>query len=228
MLRIAKIGFLLMVFSLPFMKPAIAVQNFAVTSTDVLFLLTTACLMIAMARGEVRLSWDKLYGVLLAFFAVMLLSALTADDPGRARFKLATQLYLLSLPLLAATLVTNREELRAVFGTWLAATAITAAIGSLTVLLFAVGVERPLGGYAQHGTGTLPPGNYTRIESTFDYPAMLCNYLTVSISILLLSRHFGWVSSITGWLLFAMIAVTAAFSLTPGLGGVFLALGLWA
>jgi O-antigen ligase len=129
--------------------------------------------------------------------------------------------------VIAAALIENLEDLRAVFRTWLAASGIVAAIAVLTVLLFAAGVEQPLGGYALHEFGTLPPGDYRRVESTFVMPAMLCNYLTVSLMILLLSWHLAWLRVTTCWVLLAMMLVTALFCLTPGLGGVFLAAGVW-
>jgi hypothetical protein len=100
-------------------------------------------------------------------------------------------------------------------------------MGTLTVILFAVGVDRALLDYPLHEFGTLPPGNYLRIETTFLHPAMLCNYLTVSLMILLASRHAGWIGNLPFYSLFGAILVAAAFTLTPGLGGIFLALGLW-
>jgi O-antigen ligase len=56
---------------------------------------------------------------------------------------------------------------------------------------------------------------------------MLCNYLTVSLVMLLVARHLGWVGSVVFHLLLAAIGVTALFTLTPGLGGFLLAGALW-
>jgi putative inorganic carbon (hco3(-)) transporter len=227
MLKFSKAAFLLLIFSLPFMKVRLPVGGYYATAADMLFLVAAGGLTIAIARRQARLRWDPLYAILLAYFATMLASTAVAENPPHAWLKLATQLYLLCLPLLAASLIESVEELRAVLRTWLAATAVTAALGAITVLLFAIGIENPLAGYALHEFGTLPPGNYPRIESTFDFPAMLCNYLTVSLMILLVTRYFGWIGRTAFWFLLAAIGVTASFTLTPGLGGIFLALGLW-
>lgn len=227
MLRFAKAAFLALVFSLPFMKPDIILGGLPATATDLLFLIAAAAFGLAVIQGRARLGWDALYAFLLAYFAAMLLSALFAQDPDRAWLKLATQAYLLGLPVLAASLVRTVDELRAVFYAWLAGTAVTAAIGTLTILLFALGADDGLAGFSLHEFGTLPPGNYPRLETTFRYPAMLCNYLSVSLMVLLVARHVEWVGDTTFKLLAAVIGVTALFTLTPGLGGIFLALGLW-
>ena len=227
MLRLAKAAFLLLIFSLPFMKPAVAVGGLAATATDLLFLLAAALFVLAVVRGEARLRWHSAYAVLLAYFAAVLLSALFAEDRERALLKLATQAYLLGLPVLATSLVDGLDDLRSVFRVWLAATAVTASIGTIAVILFVAGADGGLLEFALHEFGTLPPGDYPRLESTFRFPAMLCNYLTVSLMILLVARHLDWIGAAAFQLLLAAICVTALFTLTPGLGGIFLALGLW-
>ena len=227
MLRLAKAAFLLLVFSLPFMKPDISIGGLPATTTDLLFLIAAGAFGIAVIQGRAKLRWRPFYAFLLAYFAAMLLSALFADDPGRAWMKLATQAYLLGLPVLAASLVESPDDLRAAVHAWLAGTAVTAAIGTASVLLFALGGGGALLDYSLHEFGTLPPGNYPRLESTFRYPAMLCNYLTVSLIILLVARHLEWLRGTAFRVLGVAIGVTALFTLTPGLGGIFLALGLW-
>lgn len=227
MFGVARTAFLLLVFSLPFMEPAVTVGGLAATATDLLFLVAAAALAVAMARGEARLRWDPLYGVLLAYFAAMLLSAVLADEPRRAWIKLATQAYLLSLPLLAATLIRNPDDLVAAVRAWLAGAAVTALVGMLALLLFVLGIGGPLADFALHEFGSLPPGDYPRLEATFGFPAMLCNYLTVSLVLLLLACKLEWIGPPAFALLLAAMLVTALFTLTPGLGGIALALALW-
>lgn len=227
MLAMSRAAFLLMLLSLPFLKHALLVGGLPVVAADGLFLVSAGALALAIARGHSRLRWDPLHAFLLIYFLAMVLSATTAADPGRSLLKLASQAYLLLLPLLAATLVEGRDDLRRAALAWLAATAVASAIGALTVLLYFLGVERPLAGYALHEFGTLPPGPYPRLEATFDYPAMLCNYLTVSLLILLAARRMRWIGRSAFSALLAALLVTAVFTLTPGLGGIFLALGLW-
>ena len=227
MLRLAKTAFLLLIFSLSFMKPAIFVGGLAVTATDAIFIITCAALAAAVATGETRLRWNSFYSVLLFYFTALLISLLGSAEPQQAALKLASQAYLLALPVLACTLVDSRDELRSALRCWLAASAIVGALGAVAVAFFFLGIGGPLLEFARHDFGTLPPGPYLRVESTFPYPAMLCNYLTVSLMVLLVSHRLGWIGAAPFRLLLALIVATALFSLTPGLGGIFLAIGLW-
>lgn len=227
MLRLAKISFLLLIFSLAFMKGAVPIAGFLATSTDVLFLVTAAALGVAVLAGDVRLRWDPFYALLIVYFAAMAASVAVSAQPDRSLFKLATQAYLLSLPVLGATLIESIDDLRTVFRVWLAASAVPALMGTLTVVMFFLGVDRSLLDYPLHEFGTLPPGNYPRVEATFLHPAMFCNYLTVSLIILLAGQQVGWVGKLAFRFLFGVIMLAALFTLTPGLGGVFLAVGIW-
>ena len=227
MLRLAKTAFLLLIFSLPFMKHGVLAGGLGIIPADALFLVAAAAFGVAVVTGKAQVRWNAPYTVLALYLTAMLVSLMGSVEPQSAALKLASQVYLLSLPVLAYCLLDSRDELRRVFRWWLAATAIVAGLGALAVLMFALGVRGPLLDYALHPFGTLPPGNYPRIESTFAFPAMLCNYLTVSLMILLVSRRMGWVGAASFHMLAAVIGVTAAFSLTPGLGGMFLAVALW-
>ncbi|PSJ40467.1 hypothetical protein C7I55_09015 [Sphingomonas deserti] len=227
MIGAAKFFFLLLVLSLPLMKPSVEVGGLEAKATDLLFLLTAASLALALLTGRTRLRWHRLFAILIVYFLAMSVCTWVSPQPGRALVKLASQAYLLSLPVLAYQLVDTADDLRRIFRWWLAATAITAVVGTLTVLLFVAGIGGPLLRFALHEYGTLRPGSYPRIEATFEYPALLCNYLTVSLAVLLVSHRLGWIGSRNFVALLAAIAVTAIFSLTPGLGGFLLAIGLW-
>ena len=227
MLRLAKTALWLLIFSLPFMKHGILVGGLQVIPSDLIFAVAAAALAGAIATGEAKLRWNPFYGVLAVYFAAMLVSALASADPSHSALKLASQVYLLSLPILVCTLIDSRDDLRFALSSWLAGTAIVAALGTLAVLLFGLGVEGPLVDYALHPFGTLPPGDYPRLEATFAFPAMLCNYLTVSLMIVLVARRLGWLRTAPYYLLLAGIGVTALFTLTPGLGGFLLVIALW-
>ena len=227
MLRLAKTALLLLIFTLPLMKLDVAVAGYEATLTDLLFLVAAAALALAVVTGRAKLRWNGLYIILLAYFTAMLLSAAVSADPLRSALKLATQAYLLSLPVLGYQLVDSLDDLRAAFRWWLAAAALTAATGAAAALSFVLGAGGWPLSFAIHEFGTLPPGNYVRLEATFDFPAMLCNYLAVSLMILLVSHRLGWLRGAPFHLLLAAILVVAALTLTPGLGGVALVLGLW-
>ncbi len=110
---------------------------------------------------------------------------------------------------------------------WLVAGSIAGAVSVLTAASFFAGSENALTAFAMHYYGTLPPGNYPRIQGTFEYPSMLCNYLTAGLMILLAFRHLGRVGNRTFCLLLATLSIAIFFTLTPGIGGVLAAAALW-
>lgn len=226
-LRLARLLFLLIVFSLPFMHHSVRISGLEAVPSDFFFLLCAAAFALALLRGETRLRWHGLFWIVAAYFAAMALSALAAEDPGRSALKLATQVYLLSLPFLAYNLVLSLNDIRRVVMWWLVATAIVGFVGTVTLFMFYAGVDPARLSFSLHEHGTLPPGNYPRLQATFLYPALLGNYLTVSLMMVLAARRIGWIGLPLFSLLLVLGGATAAFSLTPGLGGIALGLGLW-
>ena len=223
----ARFLFLLFVFSLPFMHHSVRIDGLDAVASDLLFLLGATAFALALLTRQARLKWHGFFWVIGLYFAAMSLSLLAADSLGRSVLKLATNVYLLSLPVLAYNLVPSLDDMRRVFRWWLAGAGIVGLVGTMTVLLFYVGVDPKQLAYSVHEYGTLPPGPYTRIQATFLYPALLTNYLTVSLMLLLAARRLGWLGVPAYSFLLLMGGVTAAFSLTPGLGGIVLGLGVW-
>ena len=226
-LRLAQLGFLLLIFLLVFMKQDVVIGGLAAIPADFMFLMVVALWLLALAFGQARLRWHPAFWVLPVYFAAIGASALVSRDAAASAFKLSTQVYLLSLPILAYNLVRTADELREVLLAWLAAAAVLGLLAVATVALFPLlGPNSILAGSLHH-YGTLPPGNYPRIELTFVFPAMLANFLTVSLIILLISARLGWVPRRLAPPLGAGILVGAFFALTPGFGGLLLAAGLW-
>lgn len=226
--RLAGWVLLLFVFLLPFMQPAVRVFGLEAVAADAAYLMLAGLWAVALAAGGARLRWHPAFGLLALYLAAMAISAVASDQPRQSAVKLATQLYLLSLPPIALSLIRTERDLRAVLAAWLAASAVVAAVAIASVAAFFLDPGNPLLAATANDYGTLPPGPYPRLRLTFLYAAMLCNYLTVSLVILLIARRLGWIGRTPFLLLLAGILFAAAFSLTPGLGGIFLALGLWA
>lgn len=209
------------------MNPALPLLGARVTATDFLFLSTVALWAATLAIGAMRWRWHPFFWLLLAYFAAMLVSAFFSTQPSRSWVKLATQAYLLFLPVLAYNMVDTGQEMARALRSWLAATALVAGLGIVTLLLFAAGVERSTLGYPMHHFGTLPPGPYPRLDLVFTHPAMLCNYLTVSLMILLVVGRSDRLSGPALRMLLAALLLSAVFTITPGFGGILLALGVW-
>lgn len=218
---------MLFVFSLPFMHHSVRVGGLAAVPSDFLFLICGAAFVLALLRGETRLRWHGFFWLVAAYFAAMVLSALTAADPARSALKLATQVYLLILPVLVYNLVQSLADIRRIFTWWLMGSAVVGLVGTVTLIMFYAGVEPARLSFSLHEHETLPPGDYPRLQATFLYPALLGNYLTVSLLMLLAARRIDWVGLPLFALLLILGGATAAFSLTPGLGGIALGLGLW-
>lgn len=200
-----------------------ALGNF-VTLSDALFVVTAGLSAVALARGELRPRWHPFFYLIAFYFAAMWFSLPASTSAGDSLFKLATQLYLLSLPVLVLALVDTADDLRRLLLAWLAAAAVPAGIGVGTAALFYAGVDRSLLGGAIHDFGLLPPGPYPRVQATFSYPAMLCNYLTVSPFVLLAAYQERWLSPRICAASLGLAIVAALFTETPGLVGFGLAL----
>lgn len=218
-LELARHSFLALIVSLAWMKPVISIGGLGVVPADALFLLAGVAWVIAMLRGETAIRWHPAFWLLLTYFGALAVSVTQSADLQRSLFKLATQAYLLSLPVLAFQLVGTWKDLARVFRAWLAASCVLAILATAVIVLFALFDRAPAIEPMLHDYGTLPPGPYPRLELTFEYPAMLANYLATSLVILLIARQLGLIGSITLWLLGVGISLAAFFALTPGFGG---------
>lgn len=222
-----EILFLLFIFSLGFMQPNIAIRGLLVTVTDLIFLATSAIWFLALVSRRSEFRFDKVYLLFGIYALTLLLSSVFSENQRLSFFKYLGESYLVALAVMAFNLVTTHNIFKKVILVWLAASGISALVGAAAVVMFYLGLSNSLTDFAIHGYGSLPPGNYPRIQSTFIYPSMLCNYLTVSVMMMFAARKLGWINNAHFILLSILFAVTIAFTLTPGIGGVLLAIALW-
>ncbi|WP_332812746.1 O-antigen ligase family protein [Sphingomonas sp.] len=218
---------LLLIVSLAFMQPGFWVSGLQAAPTDFIYPLLLVASGIAIVRGRAAFAWQPAYWLLIAYFAAMLVSALAAGFPQRSALKLLTQLYLLSLPVLVCSLVSSQARLRQALLAWLAGSAIVALVGVAAVIAFLIDPESPWFAFARSDFGTLPTGPYPRLWLTFLNPNLLCNYLTVSLVILLVARSQGWLARTPFLLLLGGLLLSAAFTISTGLGGIALAIAIW-
>lgn len=220
--------FLLLVFSLGFAQPAARIAGLKASPPDFIFPIVFAGLIVLLIRRLIDLKFDPSYLFLAAYALALLLSATFSSDRPASFLKFVGELYLISLPLLAIHLVQDRRMLRATVFTWLAASGIVSAISVVTVLLFYVDRSNVWHEFFLHHYGSLPAGNYPRIQSTFHYPAMLANFLNVSINLLLAAWFSGWIRRSFAAVLLGVHLITLIFTVTPGLGAIAITLGVWA
>lgn len=227
LLRIAEFLLLLTVFSLGFMQPYTRWFGPMVQPTDAVFPLLVVVFCLLLLLGAVRFKYDRFYLIFIFYFAALALSAIFSASPQQSFIKLAGEAYLIGLAVIFHQLVESRSTLRRLFLTWIAASTVVCIIGVITVVLFYVDRSSIWHEFFLHHYGSLPPGDYPRVQSTFVYPALLCNYLTVSFFILLASVRLGWIGRGTFFFIAALHTITAVFTITPGLGGLLLGGCIW-
>jgi O-antigen ligase len=219
---------LLLIFSLAFMQPPVPLLGFLAVPTDFIFVALAVLWSILLLAGRARLEWDRAYLFIAIYLGAMLLSVPGSESVRGSAVKLLTQLYLAGLAVIVSNLVVDEAQLRSAVRAWLAGSAIVGAIAILALMLFAADPASPILQPALSVKGTLPPGNYPRLQITFMNPNMACDYLTVSLLLLLAARRVGWIGRTLFLLLLGSILVAALATLSPGIGGIALGLGLWA
>jgi putative inorganic carbon (hco3(-)) transporter len=219
--------FLLLIFSLGFMQPGIWFSGMSLQVTEVIFTAVVVFFGIAAVFGSQKIEWDRSFLYLGAFGLAMGLSAMFSSAPSTSAVKLLGIAYVLGLAVLTINVVTSADSIRRVVLVWLAASTLVSLIGVTTVLLFYVDRTSPWHELFLHHYGSLPPGNYPRIQSTFIFPSMLCNYLTVGVLLALGVWKTGWISKPIAFVILLLHGIAAAFTVTPGLGGFLFAILVW-
>jgi O-antigen ligase len=207
---------------LPLMKPAV---RYPVIFADLVFVLLLIAVAVEVAAGRRTLRWHPLFAILAIYVLALAPSMLASANPGRSAFKMATELYLAGLSAVTVVVVRSEAMLRHVTITWLAASAALAILCLASLAAFAISPASALYQYSVFYFGTLPPGHYPRMALSFFDANMACNYLTVALGLLLLAWQQKWLSRTLALLLLAGILIAALPTISPGLGGVALALG---
>ena len=219
---------LLIIFSLAFMQPPVPLLGFLAVPTDFIFVALAALWGALLLAGRARFQWDRAWLFIAIYLAAMLLSVPGSESVRGSAVKLLTQLYLAGLTVIVSSLVLDEAQLRSAVRAWLAGSAVVGAVAILALILFAADPAIPILQPALSVKGTLPPGNYPRLQMTFLNPNMACNYFTVSLLLLLAARRVGWIARTLFLLLLGSILIAALATISPGLGGIALGLSLWA
>lgn len=219
--------FLLLIASLGFGWPGVDVSGYRTTATDLVFLIVGAILVAAWVMRKKRVRFDRLYLYLGVFAAVMALSAAFSVSPGTSAVKFAGVLYLVGLAVLTFNVIDSAKAMKATVIVWIGTSTLVCLIGVVTIALFYIDRSNYWHTLFLHHYGSLPVGNYPRIQSTFLYPAMLCNYLTVGVMMVLAAMKLDWIGKKLTVVLVILHAAAAIFTFTPGLGGFLFAIAAW-
>lgn len=217
--------FLTYVFSLGFMQPGFMFLGQNVQISDFIFSFLIIFRVLLIFKSNRGFRFNKFFLLIFIYILTAFTSVCLSQQPSWS--KLLGVIYLGALAVITFDIVKSLSVFRKVLLVWLAASVIVSIIATLTVALFYLFPNNPLSGFSMHHYGTLVPGNYPRIQATFLYPSMLCNYFTVSLFLLISGFQIGWISRRIFLPVLLLFSITLFFTLTPGLGGVLLAAGIW-
>ena len=214
-------------FTIFLTKPAMMFRGLPITLPDLVFVLSASACVFSVAFGRRRLKWRSVYWLLLFYFLAMALSAVFSPEPGRSAVKLLEKSYTIALAVLALSVIEDRQDFQQAILAFLLGSAVAIAVGLTSLVLFYIDPDSWVLQHTTYHYGAVPVGNYPRLSSTFVSASMFCNYLNMSLVLGLVAERIGWISKKTFWCFFLSALVCAAFTISAGLGGIFLAVGVW-
>lgn len=227
--RIAKWLFLIFVFSLPLVRPFnFRYNGIQIPISDLIFLAAFIIWVVSLLARQAKFRFHRLYYFLGAFGFAMTLSATFSTDPSRSLIKIFGVYYLIAIAVMTINLAADLRFVRQVTLAWLAATAITTLVAIIGVMLFYTDYDTTATNYFLSHYGSLPAGNYPRIRALFENANMMCNYLNVSLVLALAAGRMGWIGTRLSFVIAIATIGTAMLTISAGLGGVFICVGLWA
>ena len=221
------ICYLVLIFSLGFMQPYVTRFNNRIMITEFVFVVTVFVWLLVLAFRKLRLKWTTSFWVFGFYLIALGVSTLFSVDPYKSQVKFLSIIYLVGLAVLTANLVRSKTHLKHVFRVWIAATACAILVSLVTLWLFYIDRDSRVLGYTLSHYGTLPPGNYPRIQSTFLNPNMLCNYFTLGFAVVLAAARTGWINSSLFYCICILSGIACVLTFSPGLGGIVLCAGIW-
>src|SRR5215467_3423572 len=193
---------------------------------DAAFIAACSAWLARILPGKVKVRRGWFYLPITVYFAASVASAIGSIDRHASMRKLLLELYVLTICAVTYNIARTPRMLRKVLIAWALGTAMTAVASIVGIIVFYSGVHNEMNPLIR-GFGSLPPGNYARLSGLLLNVNMACNYLSIGLLIVLAMRRIGWLTAPFSWLLVVMIAVSAALTVSPGLGGLVLGFCLW-
>jgi len=226
--KIAFGAFLVLTASLAIQKPSLLiVSGLSLTATDFVFPISLVLTATAVLFRKLRIRRSTLYLLFGVYICAFVLATLFSPNIARSAVKVFATVYLVGIAVTASIVLDSEFRLKIVVLTFLAASCIPILIGLLTIVIFYAAPENSLLPYLTYHYGAVPVGNYPRLSSTFVSASMFCNYLNVSLIFLLGAFGRNWISAGCFWVGLSAILITSIFTISAGLGAVFLAVGIW-
>lgn len=210
------------------MRPGLHIGGLSVVPTDAITAAAGGCWIGAVALDRSWLRWDRFFLLLLAYFSVMVVSAVFGIGPMRGYVaKLASQAYLLGLPVLALGLLSTQRHLRDAIRAWLVGSALVALLMAVSLILAMVSPQSAVLSLVQHHLGSLPLGPFVRYKLAFINPNILGAYLSASMMLTLLAAYKGWIRSRAAVLLLSDLSMALIGTFSAGSGGAVLGGAVW-
>jgi hypothetical protein len=227
--RLGEWLFLAWIALVPVMQPwhVRIAGRFWLQIADVVFVFAAPAYVASVLAGQRRIRLTSWCRAALLFLAALAISALASEHPRQSFLKLPADAYVILGAVMTVGYVSSREALRKALLAWMAGTFATILATAAGIALFAAGVRAPGRNLFLFQFGSLPPGPYPRLRAFFLDGNMFCSYAVVSTMAVVAAYQAGVIGRRTATVLFFGAAVSSILSLSPGLGGLFLAAGLW-
>ncbi|MFL6468266.1 MAG: O-antigen ligase family protein [Pyrinomonadaceae bacterium] len=219
--------FLIFIATLAIQKPTFTIAGQNLTASDILFPIVAILTFSSGVLRKIRVRWFPIYWVFAAYIAAFSLSTVFSAELSRSVLKTLATAYLIGIAVITISYINSQSRLRVTILTFLVASSVPILIGLLTIILFYLWNESPIIPLLTYHYGAVPVGNYPRLSSIFVSASMFCNFLNVVLMFLLIAYSKRWVSKMAFGLGIAAVIVTSIFTISSGLGTLFLAFGLW-
>ena len=213
---------------LPVMEPlSVQFLGFPFIVADAVFLLLAGCFLArAMIHRDAFAGCTKVCAFVALYVLALAVAAVTSSDPAASWRKLVVEIYLAGMAMIAFATIRSEEHLRRCIACWLLGTSFVVVASLVGVVMFYLGFRDPHANLLLSSFGSLPPGNYPRLNSLFFNANMYCHYLLVSLCLALVwAQRWGVPRRLTIGLI-AAILVGALLSLSPCIGALFGFLGI--
>lgn len=209
------------------MHPSVRLFGIEIPPSDFIFLMVFPLWFLTILLRRREFKFHKLF-IFLGFYAfAAFLSTVFSADVFHSFIRFLALLYLVSLPIMSFNFIETREDFKKVVFAWLLGTFISLIIGIFSFYLFYSEPDNWLLHYTTYHYGAVPVGNYPRLSSTFISASTFCNYLSISLLLVFIAFKLKWLNSLLFYILYMAIVFCAIFTISSGLGGVFLSLGVW-
>jgi putative inorganic carbon (HCO3(-)) transporter len=219
--------FLAGVVLLPIMQVRVGVGSTDLIPADVAFVLAGAAAIVALIGRRIPIRRTLFTGALVAYVGALLLALVTGGVTRTTLSGAATGAYVAGLAALAHHLAPARVSPARFLKAFVAGAAIAAGTALVGLVLFYAGFDRPSDNRFIGVYGNVPHGRYPRVIGSFLSPNLLCNFLACGLVAVLTAQHVGLISRRLTAALAGGIVVAVGFTLSPGIGGVLLAAGVW-